>query len=67
MVNEDVSLVGGGEHNLQYSSLLQTFWRIQREAVAIVVVRRGFKNALTITEYVARGYLQTPNFEWNAQ
>ena len=57
MVNEDVSLVSGGEHNLQYSSLLHTFWWIQRETVSIVVVWRYFKNALAITEYVARRYL----------
>ena len=57
MVNENVSLVSGGEHNLQYSSLLQTFWRIQREAVSIVIVRGCLEYALTITEYVARRYL----------
>ena len=57
MVNENVSLVSGGEHNFQYSSLLQTFWRIQREAVSIVIVRGYLEYTLTITEYVARRYL----------
>ena len=59
MVNEDVSLVSGGKHNLQYSSLFQTFWWIEREAVSIVVIGRGLEDALAVTENVARGYLGT--------
>ena len=59
MVNEDVSLVGGGDHNFQYPSLLETPWWIQWEAVSIIVIGRSLKNALPLTEYVARGHLQT--------
>ena len=59
VVNKDVGLVGGGDHNLQYSCLLETLWWIQREAVSIVVIGRGLEDALAVTENVARWYLGT--------
>ena len=58
MVNEDVSLVGSGDDNLQNSGILETLWRIQREAVSVVVIGRSLENSLALAEYVARGYLR---------
>ena len=58
MVNEDVSLVGSGDDNLQNSGILETLWRIQREAVSIVVIGRSLENSLSLAELVAWGYLR---------
>ena len=58
VVNEDVSLVGSGDDNLQNSGILETLWRIQREAVSIVVIGRSLENSLSLAELVAWGYLR---------